>query len=181
MTDKSELQLVESARNGNTQSFGLLYQRYYGTMVWIAYSILNDRGLAEDAAQETFALACSQLARLRQVQKFALWLAGICRNVACGMARQRKKHVFPGDLSGLDKNDDTDNNEEIEQIIQQAISNLPGQYRDVLILYYYDDLSYERIAGILGIPSHRVKSRLFRARKKIAKYLDQIGFKWEQL
>ncbi|MFC1677295.1 RNA polymerase sigma factor, partial [Planctomycetota bacterium] len=41
-------------------SFGELYERYYPTMVWIAYSILDDRNLAEDAAQETFAVACEK-------------------------------------------------------------------------------------------------------------------------
>ena len=82
MTELSVPQLVTSARTGCVESFSRLYDRYYGPMVALAYSILTDHALAEDAAQEAFAVACRDLGRLRRPKKFPAWLAGICRNSA---------------------------------------------------------------------------------------------------
>ena len=78
----SETKLVEAAQNGHLESFGALYEYYYSPMVALAYSMLGDIHLAEDAAQEAFATACRDLTRLRRKTKFAPWLAGICRNIA---------------------------------------------------------------------------------------------------
>ena len=74
---ETESGIVEAARNGDIDSFGRLYERYYAAMVWLAYSILAERDLAEDAVQETFALACHELVRLRRPEKFASWQAAI--------------------------------------------------------------------------------------------------------
>jgi RNA polymerase sigma-70 factor (ECF subfamily) len=60
-------------------------------MVWVAYSVLLDRGLAEDAAQQAFATACREIRNLRQPDRFAPWLATICRNTAQDMARARRR------------------------------------------------------------------------------------------
>ena len=65
---------VEAARNGDVASFGRLYEQYYAVAVGVAYSILGDAHLAEDAAQEAFAVVCRDFGRLRSVDKFPGWL-----------------------------------------------------------------------------------------------------------
>ena len=169
----TESQIVEAARNGDLESFGKLYDRYYAAMVWLAYCVLADRNLAEDAAQEAFALACDRLVRLNQPEKFAGWLAAICRNVASGMARRRKKEVLisypPAVLEQTDPN-------ELEDAVKEAIGNLPQLYREPLILHYYNGMNYEQMGVVLGIRRQTVKGRLFRARRKIAQYLKRKGF-----
>jgi len=60
---KSEELLVEAAQNGHLDSFAALYERYYSCMVALAYSVLADAQLSEDAAQETFAIACRDMER----------------------------------------------------------------------------------------------------------------------
>lgn len=168
----TESEIVEAACNGDVNSFGKLYERYYTAMVWLAYSILADRNLAEDVAQETFAVACSELIRLKQPEKFANWLAAICRNVACRMAKQRKKEVLINDPLVVSERSNDDGH---EKAVREAISNLPTPYKEVLILRYYNDMNYEQIASILGICISKVKGRLFRARRKLGKYLKQKG------
>ncbi len=74
---RTESKIVEAACNGDIDSFGRLYERYYAAMVWVAYSILAEQDLAEDAAQEAFTLACHELGRLKRPEKFAGWLAAI--------------------------------------------------------------------------------------------------------
>ena len=77
MTDKSEEGLVEAAQNGRLDSFAALYERHYSSMVALAYSVLADRHLSEDAAQQAFAIACRNLPKLKSKDKFGTWLAGI--------------------------------------------------------------------------------------------------------
>ena len=82
---------MEAAQNGRLEGFGALYQRYHSSMVALAYSMLADRDLAEDAAQEVFAIACRDLGSLKNQERFAAWLAGICRNVSRQMLRAKRK------------------------------------------------------------------------------------------
>ena len=75
MNLNSETQFVEAAQNGHLESFGALYKRYHSPMVALAYSMLADRDLAEDAAQEVFAIACHDIGSLKSKERFAAWLA----------------------------------------------------------------------------------------------------------
>jgi RNA polymerase sigma-70 factor, ECF subfamily len=163
-----EAKIVVSARNGNIDSFGWLYKHYYTTIVWLAYSILLDRDQAEDAAQETFVLVCKKIARLRQTDKFAPWLASICRNVAYQMLRKRKKEILTNDPPDIPEPSYDDSR---EKAVKDAIVRLPNNYRELVILKYYNDMSYEQIESVSGLSIDKVKGRLFRARKKIGKYL----------
>ncbi|MHC4099173.1 MAG: RNA polymerase sigma factor, partial [Planctomycetota bacterium] len=79
---KPDSTLVERACDGDTDSFTELCRRYYPAMVAVAHSIIGDRHLAEDAAQQAFAKAVCKLPQLKNKTKFAAWLAVICRNVA---------------------------------------------------------------------------------------------------
>ena len=173
MSSKTEVQiLVKSAQKGDIGSFGKLYEQNYTTMVWLAYSILADHNLAEDAAQETFAVACQQLVRLKQPEKFVSWLAGICRNVAYQMVRDRKKVVTTDDPP---ESAEYGSDNKLRQAVSEAMSNLTLDYREALILRYYDGMDYERMASVLGINKSKVKGRLFRARQKVRKYLKRKG------
>lgn len=169
---QTESQLVDAARKGDLGSFGILYQRYYATMVWLAYAILADRGLAEDAAQETFAVACEQIERLKKPQKFPGWLAAICRNTALQLARERKKEVL---VDVVPEQSDQSSRSNLAEVVRQAIGALPQEYRELLVLRYYNGMNYEQMGSVLGIRKSVVKGRLFRARRKIAKYLKRKG------
>jgi len=88
MIQKTDTILVEAAIDGDPESFTKLCRRYYPAMVAITHSLLGDRHLAEDPAQETFAKVAVKLPQLRKTNKFAGWLAAICRNQARDMARR---------------------------------------------------------------------------------------------
>ncbi|MBN1844969.1 MAG: sigma-70 family RNA polymerase sigma factor [Sedimentisphaerales bacterium] len=179
MIEPDELKAVEAARRGDLDHLGRLYQRYYRTLVWLAFSILADRDLAEDAAQESFAQACRALDSLRDPSRFASWLAAICRHVACQMARQRKRLQGVSQLPRYVVSSPGQDNGQVEVMVSQALGRMDPASRELLILHYYNQMSYERIAAILDIPPQRVKSRLFRARRKMAICLDRLGFQWD--
>ncbi|MFC1781684.1 RNA polymerase sigma factor [Planctomycetota bacterium] len=176
MTDENESQIVKLAQCGDMNSFGKLYERYYTAMVWLAYSILNDYDLSEDTVQETFSYACDGLIELRSLDKFGPWLTAICRNVACRMAKRRNREVTLNEPSRvLEQNTNTS----LEGAVREAIANLHQMYRELVILHYYNGMSYEQIESFLGIPRSKVKGRLFSARKKIGKYLQSKGLNGE--
>lgn len=166
---------MKSARNGDGESFGLLYEEYYAPMMWLAYSILLDRDLAEDAAQQAFVKACENLADLRDVGRFGPWLARICRNEAHQLIRQQRRqrsyeHAESGQ-AGEQTRDDRQTD-----LVKKAIDQLAPMYREVVVLHYYNRMSYQEIKSVLGVAAHTVRGRLFRARKKIEQQLKRHGF-----
>ncbi len=175
---KLETELVEAAIGGDIESFGKLCKWYYATMVAISYSILNDHQLAEDAAQECFARALVRLRTLRNKAKFSPWLAAICRNVAFDMVATKARYVNSDDLS---QTPDSDNRDESSQMIRHAIEQLPASAKELIVLRYYNNLSYEQISDVLGISKATINGRLTRAKRKIQKYLRQSSFPENQL
>ncbi len=157
---------------GDLDSFGKLCERYYAPLVAIAYGVLRDHQLAEDAAQEAFARALVSLGRLKEPGKFAPWLAQICRNAAADIARARKPQGNPEDFAqapcrGTD--------EFASQVVRQAIDRLPASLREVVVLRYHNNCSYEQISAVLGLSKMAINGRLTRAKRKLARYLRRQG------
>ena len=171
--DKTETRLVEATFDGDIDSFGKLCQRYYAALVAIGYSVLADHQLAEDAAQESFARALVNLRNLKDKTRFAPWLAAICRNVAKDMVAIKVRQISSEGLSQAARNN---NHDEIRRLIRQAIDQLPVSARELVVLRYYNGLSYEQIASVLGISQAAINGRLTRSKRKMAKYLRRNGF-----
>ena len=178
MAQKPDTALVKAAINGDADGFTELCRRYYPAMVAIAHSILGDRHLAEDAAQQAFAKAALKLPQLKKESRFAGWLAVICRNVAKDMARRKENLRTTDDLSMVaaeSRDDDT------TETVREAISKLSASAREVIFLRYYDGMSYEQISAVLAISEQAINGRLRRAKKKMADYLRCNGFGEVQL
>jgi len=169
----SETKSVQAAQNGHLESFGALYERYHSSMVALAYSMLADRDLAEDAAQEVFAVACRDIGSLKSKERFAAWLAGICRNVSRQMLKANKgKPVTLDDDFAAQRRDDT---EDRREAIRRAVWSLREPERELIVMRYFDGFSQGQISEVLDISPQAVNGRLFRAKRKIAKYLKRNG------
>ena len=178
MPDESETRLVEAAIDGDIESFGRLCQQYYPAMVAVGYSVLGDHQLAEDAAQESFACALINLKNLRNKRKFVPWLAAICRNIAKDMIATKARQMSTGDFLQAAQNNDHDDS---KRLIRRAIDQLPAPAKELIILRYYNGLSYEEIGSVLGISGPTINGRLKRAKRKIEQYLKHNGFPENQL
>ena len=166
--------LVRQALQADPESFGQLCRRYYTSLVAVADSILLDHHLAEDAAQEALAHACRQLPRLRKPERFGPWVAAICRNVAKDMLRERRRQrVSPEDCEGQDR-DCPDNGR--TEMLAEALQRLPEHLREVVYLRFYNEMSYQQMAGVLSASQQSIDGRLRRAKKIIAAYLIRKGF-----
>jgi RNA polymerase sigma-70 factor (ECF subfamily) len=140
-------------------------------MVALAYSVLGDIHLSEDAVQEVFAIACRDLPSLKNRDKFGAWLGGICRNVARQMRRSKDKAAALNDSGSV-----AEERGGYADAVRQAVWRLRAVEREAIVLRYYDNMPYNQIAAVLGISAQAVHGRLTRAKRKIADYLRRDGF-----
>ncbi len=169
MPDECGISRVERAIAGDINSFGILCERYYTAMVAVAFSVLGDHHLAEDAVQEAFAKALLNLRGLKEPGKFGAWLARICRNVASDMIKVKARNTremiergFPAEHRQEGSQDD------LPGAVRKAIRRLPDSAREVIVLRYYDNLSYEQISSVLDIAIPANNGRLRRAKEMLA-------------
>jgi len=163
---------VQAAQAGDIDSFGTLCEHYYSPLVAVAYSVLGDHQLAEDAAQEAFARGLTNLRTLKDTGKFAPWLARICRNVAFDMIRSRCQIAAAGEAPHTPKECQAN---ETAQIVRTAIDRLPVSMKEVVILRYYNNCSYEQITAVLGLSKMAINGRLTRAKRRLAEHLRRCG------
>jgi len=173
VSQEPDFVLVESAVNGDGDSFTELCRRYYAAMVAIAHSIIGDRHLAEDAAQQAFAKAAVKLPQLTKESRFGGWVATICRNAARDMLRSvktvRRVENVEGRAAESDENVASD-------AVKEALCSLSASAREIIYLRFYDGMSYEQISAVLGISEQAINGRLRRAKRKLAEHLRREGF-----
>jgi RNA polymerase sigma-70 factor (ECF subfamily) len=170
LSDLPDEKLVEAALRGDVGSFVELCRRHYAALVAVARAILRDRHLAEDAAQEALAKACSRLPNLANPACFASWLMTICRNQAHDLARRTTRLESLGDRDVPAENPEPDADVEA---VREAIAGLPPESAEVVYLRYYAEFSYERMSEMLGLSVQAVNGRLRRAKQAIREYLTR--------
>jgi RNA polymerase sigma factor (sigma-70 family) len=175
VTENSETNLVAAARRGDAESFSRLCERHYPALVAIAYSQLADRGLAEDAAQEALLVAYRDIARLRKAEGFLPWRAAICRQTAVDMAKARAREKRLGVADGAFVATASRHEKDVVAVVRGIILRLRPDLRDIVLLRYYNEMSYEQIAALLGISPEAVNGQLRRARKIIRRQLQRYA------
>jgi RNA polymerase sigma-70 factor (ECF subfamily) len=175
MKDLEDQILVRRTLEADPESFGELCRRYYHSLVAVADSILMDHHLAEDAAQEALAAACRQLPRLNKPERFGPWIVAICRNVAKDMLRQLQKQRESAKANVVQEPDCEE--DERKAVLDQALQQLPQHLREVVFLRFYNELSYQQMAKVLGATEQVIDGRIRRAKKKMAVYLKKVDFR----
>jgi len=134
---------------------------------------LVDRGLAEDAAQEALLVAYRDIAKLKDTDRLLPWLAAVCRNVAIDMvkARARERHTGIEDCTPV--GDLCHHENDTVAVVREIIFRLDPDVRDILVLRYYNGMTYEQIAGLLGVSEEAVNGKLRRARSAIRQQLQR--------
>lgn len=134
-----------------------------------AVSLLNNREDAEDAIQEALYTAYKKRHTLRSPEKFKPWLLKILTNAAYDILRRRRPVISLEDAGPLASEPDPIRN----LALAQAVAQLPPDYRQVVNLFYYEDLSIRQIAEITGYEENVIKTRLFRARQRLRVLLEE--------
>jgi RNA polymerase sigma-70 factor, ECF subfamily len=157
-----QVALVERARAGDEEAFASLARAAGDRLLAIAYRILRDLGLAEDAVQQTLVLAWRELPSLRDVDRFDAWLRRLLVNACYREARRRRPwaanvRVLPIDEPG--RSDDFKAVIERDQL-ERGFRRLPPEQRAIFVFHHYLGLTLLEIAAELGVPLGTVKSRL---------------------
>jgi RNA polymerase sigma-70 factor (ECF subfamily) len=173
MTRLADQILVRRALDDDAGSLAELCQRYYPSLVAVARSILLDVHLAEDAAQEALAEACTGLRRLKDPRSFGPWVGSICRNVAKDMLRARKKQCKA--TEGYAVREPAGSDDRPEELAR-AVEALPQHLREVLFLRYHSEMTYQQMSSVLGLTPQAINGRLRRAKRRIAALMKSNGF-----
>ncbi|MEM1268880.1 MAG: RNA polymerase sigma factor [Bacteroidota bacterium] len=167
--------LVQAFQAGDEFAFVSLYNRYKTRVYAFCLKMLGDEELARDVLQETFVRAYENKHRLAQASSFRSWLFTIARNQSLNTIRKRERIVKLDDRSDAQPRADErdtpisrlEKNERIA-LVNRFLAELKPEYREVIILREYQNLSYEEIAAVTRNTVSSVKSRLFKARRKLA-------------
>ena len=174
----SDQDLLSRIHSGSDQAFTELYNKYRRRLLAYCYRLLQDPGAAEDTVQVAFQKAYESLSSLDKPELFFYWLFSIARNEVYGRIRKTRRNGTPvsieeEDIWAEETPHDQVVRKETAEIVQLLLSQLKVEYREVLVLRQYDKLSYAEIAVITGDTVSSVESRLFKARKALAKKLAQ--------
>ena len=189
MTREQEAMIVRKVLQGDVNAFEKLVTEYERAVYAIAQRMTGNAEDAADMTQETFIKAYNSLSSFRGDSKFSVWLYRIANNVCLDFLRSRSRKPTvslsaeddDGEETQLDIADESQSPELLlesaltRDAVRRGLDSLPPDYKQILLLREIQGLSYEEIAAALGIESGTVKSRIFRARKRLCTFLIEDG------
>ena len=191
----SDLEVIQRVRNGESEAFRLLVERYQGRAYRLALRVLRDEEAARDAVQDAFVKAYSALGRFEGRSSFFTWLYRLVMNQCLDAKRRDKsaREVAFEEGAGIELESEPSlppvpevdgvsfapaaalMRKELLAHLARAVEQLPPAARETLLLREVEGLSYAEIATALSIPKGTVMSRLHYARKQLQKLLVEAG------
>ena len=171
MVDITDSQLVDRCLNGEKEAFGSLVEKYQKPVFNAALRVVTDWDLAMDVTQNVFVKAYEKLHTYDRQFKFFSWIYRMAINEAINTLRQQRGKIDLNECEFEAKGtpEETFHSKQVEKVIENAVGDLPLDYRMVTVLYYFANLPYEEISYVLDIPESKVKSRLYSARQILCK------------
>jgi len=183
LDDPGQADLIRRSQDGDAQAFRGLIDTYKNTLFGVAYLMARNRGMAEDALQEGLVQIWKHLPSLRDPTRIKPWLIQIVVNEV--KQQFRKKQVPSVPIEAADTACDGNPPEELamseerRRLIKQALSGLPQEQREAVVLRFYSDLSVPEIAAATRTPEGTIKSRLSRAMAHLGATLQAEGLEVE--
>ncbi len=187
MEQSIDSKLVVLARAGNKHAFEQLIERYFQMVKRIAVGMVANEDIARELMQEAFLHAYLSLDHLRDDSRFKSWLYGITLNVCRSYIREQKTTVLslesmmggmrcnPSAVLAMIEDPQTlVERRELQRFVFDAVHSLSPGDREATLLFYYEELSLQEIATVLGISVVAVKGRLHRARKQLRELLAAL-------
>jgi len=187
----SDAGLVEQCQNGDSTAFDEIVRRYKDRVYNVVYRFVGNHEDALDVSQEVFVRAYRGLQGFQGSSKMYTWLYSIAANLARnrvrdghrkgrdkGISLEGMQEAAPGVMQQKVETRETPRDEaqrnELDQILQQCLDELPDHYRIAFVLRTFEDLSYEEIADAMGCPPGTVKSRLNKARQLLRVRMEEL-------
>ena len=187
MDGLTDTELVNLARTGDRDAFGLLIERHRQMTERVALGVVRHEETARELAHEAMVQAYLSLCRLRDASRFQSWLYGIVLNVCKGFFRDQKSAPFslealtgglrfeaapfvgvePGPQDNIEA-------QELHRTVLNAVNSLSPRIRAATLLFYYEQLSVREVAATLGVSVTAVKGRLYKARSQLREQLIPV-------
>ena len=186
-TVMSDEQIVQRALSGDADAFGEIVQRWERRIFALAFGMLGREEDARDATQETFFAAFRNLRNFRGEAKVSSWLHRIAINQC--ITRQRRAKVR-GETALEDETSSEGatflaparqspaqaaESRERTKIVRRAVTALPPELREVIVMKEFEELTFQEIADVLDLPLSTVKSRLYTALRQLRMRLERQG------
>jgi RNA polymerase sigma factor (sigma-70 family) len=178
--------LVDRVLNGETNAFGIIIKNTENLVAKIIFDMVINDGDRKDIAQDVYIKAYQKLPGFKFQSKLSTWIGQICYNTCIDHLRKKKlvfaENIFetekdsPNELLDMMNTAQGNFNEAVDtfvigknisEIVKKKIARLPAIYKTLISLYHNEELSYDEIGTITGLPAGTVKSYLFRARKEL--------------
>lgn len=171
--------LLSQLKNGDERAFEVFLSRYEKRIFAYLLTVVRQREEAEDLTQETFLRVYKNRKAIDSARNVKSWLYTIATNAAYDWFR-KKKHipelfVIDDDEAPFETAEATDAYKDIENAdaVGRALDRLKPEYKACILLYYYEQFSYEEMAEQLSIPLNTVKTHLRRAKEQLAEEIKK--------
>lgn len=177
MEDK---QIVEAVLAGETRQYALIVERYQQIVANLTYKLCGNKLDTEEVVQQVFVELYTALPRFRFDSKLSSFIYRITVNVVCKMMTKARRTVSADALPNLPERQSDSRNaqqqiiydEQLDQL-RTAIGHLKDEQRTALVLFAFEDFSYQEISNVMQCTLSKVESLIFRAKKNLAKELKQ--------
>ena len=174
----TDQELAARTLRGDKLAFGILVERYQGSIFSVGYRMHGNAKLAEDMSQETFIRAYQRIESYDPSRTFGPWIRRIAVNLSLNLLAKKRFEQLPfeefSEIIIQKPGRETEQKvlmDESSQELHQAILQLPSAQIAVIEMHHFQHMSYAEIADQLKMPINTVKSHLYRARKYLAKIL----------
>jgi RNA polymerase sigma-70 factor (ECF subfamily) len=180
--DVSDTDIVKKVQNGDVEAFGELVIRYEKKIDRYLSKFLYVSEDAEDILQDVFLKVYSNIQSFDTTQPFSPWIYRIAHNEAINFLKKRKPAsfslfdvdvLFPHPIAKEETHTETEK-ELTKKMLDKSMDKLDIKYKEVLLLYFYEDMSYKEISQTLHIPVSSVGVRITRGKEKLEKIIQEI-------
>jgi RNA polymerase sigma-70 factor (ECF subfamily) len=177
MDGARERELIRRSLAGDAEAYGELVECHQRVLYNVALRMTGNREDAQDLTQNAFIKAWQKLATFDRNRKFFSWIYRILWNETLNLIQRGPRgetldETIPD--TGRSPERESEAREE-RALIAEAIEELPADYRQVVLLRHYAQLSYQEMSRIIDLPEKTVKSRLFTARRLLGSILERKG------
>lgn len=178
---KDQEKIIARARRGDADAFEQLVAAYRDQVFRLALRMCGSEADADEVAQEAFLSAWKALPNFRGESQFSTWLYQLTTHAAIDLMRREKRQIAAADITEVSAADPAPSPQqqaeqsEQREIVRDAILQLAPEQREVVVLRFMEELSYEEIGAVLKLPPGTVKSRLNRAKAQLKEILSKSG------
>ena len=179
ISSSTDEQIADLVQKGQQELFGILMDRYERKLFSYGRKFLTGQENIEDVVQEVFIKTYQNIKSFDLKQKFSSWIYRIAHNTFVNALRKHSKSplrffdfdTFTAHPVYEDGMPAENEQKRIGELVDQGLEKLSPEYREIIILYFIENLSYKEIADVLHIPIGTVSVRLLRAKKMLKKYV----------